>query len=143
MSKQTISMRRVGQRLEPVDQWSAEQLEALPAGVDLNVSATKARSLRQNGFYWVGLGIAVDNFDDELRSRYPTPYKLHKAFLVALGFVETAWTMEGLPVISVDSTAFDNMKVEEFNEYFSRAMDKAEDWLGYNPWGGVRRRVAA
>lgn len=143
MSKPTISMKRVGHRLEVMDQWSAEQLESFPQGVELNVTATRSRSHRQNGFYWVGLGIAVGNFDDELKGKYPTAQKLHKAFLVALGFTETVWTFDGEPVITADSTAFDNMSVEAFNLYFTSAQDKAERWLGWNPWDGVRRKRAA
>jgi len=142
MSKIAIPMRRVGHRLELTSWVWVDMLEEHPEGADLNITITRARSVRQNGYYWKGLSIAQENLSDALTLKYPTKHKLHEAILMALGYVSTVWAFDGTPTISPDSTAFKNMTVKEFNTYFERARPVLSEWLGYDPWDSMGSMAA-
>ena len=143
MNKVAIPMRRVGHKLEITSEVWVDMLEEYPEGVDLNVKITRARSVKQNGYYWVGLGIAQHNLSDAETLKWPTPRKIHKSLLVDLGYVETVWSFSGVPSIQADSTAFKNMKTEEFNTYFERARVMLTDHLGYDPWQEMKYERAS
>lgn len=130
----SITMRRVRNKLECFDPWSAEQLESLKEGVDLNVTVTLKRSLSQLNLYWAGLGYAVEHFDDGLALRYPTAKKLHRTMLIELGYSDVIYRIDGSIIVTEDSIAFDKMEQDDFNVYFERARAKAVAWLLYDPW---------
>lgn len=131
-----IRMRVKGANLEAVNQWEAALLEPYGEGTEVTATVTKRRSLKSNGYYWSGLQTAVDNMDEKLRSKYPTKEHLHRALLVSLGYVDTFWTFDGLPMISANSTKFNKMDEVGFGEYLNAAIPKLTGWLKYNPWTG-------
>lgn len=127
-------MRRVGQRLEPASQWDAELLENLPAGKDLSAVVTQMRSEPQNAMYWVGLQTIIANLDGDLAERYRTRESFHRTLLIALGYVEVTYKIDGTEVITPASTAFHAMSQKDFSTYFSLAQAKVKAWLGWSPW---------
>lgn len=132
--KPPILCRKDNGRLVPVDAWSAEQMDALPTDKTLSVTVTHPRSLGRLGWWWGGLALAVDNFSDEDRERWPTSRKLHNAILEALGFTEKLWRVDGTYRIEVDSISFDAMTEEEFKDVFALAEQLAIKLWDYSPW---------
>ena len=128
-----IYLTRQGQVLVPNSIADAMLLEAdYPENKPIRARLTFARSIPFNNRYWAILGRVVDNFDDDLKNKYPTSHKLHRALLIKLGYVETVWTLEGAPVVQVDSAAFDKMTGDVFKDYYENAMRTLHLWLGYD-----------
>lgn len=135
MSKAPIICRVNAQNhLVGIDAWASEQIEALPRDKDIKVVATTFRSLGRLGWWWGGLALAVDNFSDEDRERWPTSRKLNDAILEALGFTEKLWRVDGTYRLSVDSISFEAMTEDEFKEVFALAEQLAIKLWDYSPW---------
>lgn len=134
MGKPPIMMRKERGHLVPIDAWALEQLDALPEGKDLSVRVTQPRSIGRLNWYWAGLGLLVENLDDEDRAKWPNARKMHNAFLEALGYVEKIWRIDGSFRIQVDSIALDNMTEEEFAQLFENVRAMAVRLFGYDPW---------
>lgn len=129
-----IYLRREGQTLIPISIADAMLLESdYPAGKTLRAKLTYPRSVPFNSRYWVILTKVVENFNDDLRAKYPNRHKLHRALLWKLGYIETCYTLEGVPIVQVDSAAFDKMSGKIFLEYYASAMTTMHSWLGYDP----------
>ena len=128
-----IYFRRQGQTLVPNSIADAMLLESdYPNDKVIRAKLSYARSVPFNNRYWAILSKVVDNFDDDLRGKYPTSHKLHRALLITLGYVETIWTLEGAPIVQVDSAAFDKMTGDVFLQYYESAMRTLHTWLGYD-----------
>lgn len=128
-----LVMRREGTRLTcPSISW-AEMLMELPEGVDLNVTATRARSVRQNGTYWGLLTFVVDQGPEWMSRQWPTKDELSDALQLETGFVRQIKLASGLIYAVPASKSFEEMSQEKFNGYFEAAHKKLIEWCNYDP----------
>lgn len=143
-------MRRKGHRLEcPSMDW-ADLLEQLPEGVDLNVKATRARSIKQLGTYWGVLQFAIDHGPEWIGKRWPTRDELSDALQLEVGFVRQI-ALRGLPPGSVyavpASKSFSECSQERFNQFFTAVQGVLYGWCEFDPvptykvWLASRRRA--
>jgi hypothetical protein len=145
-------LRRKGATLYAPSQDWADLLAELPEGVDLNVSATRARSIPQLGTYWGALTWAVNNV--EAISEYWLDKDSLSDFLqLEVGFVRHLAIPQpkGEPIyVRVPlSKSFTECAQETFNRYFEAAMNKLAERAGmdvlslYLEWMRDRGRQAA
>jgi hypothetical protein len=132
--KPPILCRKEQGRLVPAHSFAAEQIDALPNGKDLWVRVTQVRSNSQLNLFWAGLGLVVDNFDDEMLRKYPTTRKLYRALLIDLGYAETLYRIDGSVMIIEDSVSFEAMEQDEMNRLMDRAAVRFVEWIGYDPF---------
>lgn len=147
-----LVLRRKGHALHSPDpEWGA-LMEELPENVDLNVSATKARSLSQLGTYWGLLSFVCEHGPERISSMYPTKDELSDALQLEVGFVRHI-KLRGLPPGTTyavpASKSFAECTQERFNQYFSAVQDVLTKWCGYDPlpeykaWLEAKRARAA
>jgi hypothetical protein len=133
MSK--LVLRRKGATLyAPSPDW-ADLMVDLPEDVDLNVTATRARSLSQLGTYWGALNWAVGN--SEAISGYWLDKESLSDFLqLEVGFVRHI----AVPQIKGEqihirvplSKSFAECSQDQFNRYFTAAMDALAKRAGFD-----------
>lgn len=131
-----LVMRRKGLRLEcPSEDWDM-LLTELPESVDLNVVATKARSLSQLGTYWGLLSFVIEHGPEWIGRRWMTKDELSDALQLEVGFVRQI-SLRGLPEGSAyavpASKSFSECSHEHFTKFFNLALDKLTAWCGYDP----------
>ena len=145
-----LVLRRKGHALHAPDQEWGALMEELPEGVDLNVSASRARSIPQLGTSWGLLSWVCQNAE-RVGDLYPTKDELSDALQLEVGFVRHI-RIRGLPpgqTYAVPaSKSFAECSQERFNRYFSAALDALTKWCGYDPlpeymeWMRLRRAAA-
>lgn len=128
-------LRRKGATLYAPSQDWADLLAELPEGVDLNVSAARARSLPQLGTYFGALNWSVKNV--EAISRYWLDKDSLSDFLqLEVGFVRhiAIPQIKGDPVyVRVPlSKSFAECSQDTFNRYFEAASIKLAEHAGYD-----------
>jgi hypothetical protein len=116
-------------RLAPSSQFDAEALDALPRGVDLEVTIKHRRSLPQLRAYWKGMGNLI-----KATECHPTPEKAHEALKFDLGYHVPMKRLDGSIVYVVDSAALSAMTPEEFTGFFNRAKRHVIETFGFDPW---------
>jgi hypothetical protein len=118
-------LRRKGATLYAPSQDWADLLAELPEHVDLNVNATRARSLPQLGTYWGALTWAVAN-SEAISTYWLDKDSLSDFLQLEVGFVRhiAVPQMKGEPIyIRVPlSKSFTECAQEPFNRYFEAAM---------------------
>lgn len=134
MTKPPIVMRKENGRLVPRDNWGAEQIDALPIGVDLDVRVTRMRSNPQLNLFWAALALVIENFDDDMQRKYPTTRHLYRAVLIDLGYSSILYRVDGYAVVIEDSVSFEAMEQEEMNRLMDRAAVRFTEWIGYDPF---------
>lgn len=145
-------LRRKGATLYAPSQDWADLLAELPEGVDLNVNATRARSLPQLGTYWGALTWAVQNI--EAISQYWLDKDSLSDFLqLEVGFVRHLAIPQpkGDPIyVRVPlSKSFAECSQDTFNRYFEAACRKLNERADYDvvatylDWMKQRARKAA
>lgn len=132
MSKTTIQMQRRGQRLECTSPVWADLLDEFPQGVDLNVSITRARSVRQNGTYWGALAWIIVNGPERISKTWLSKDELSDALQLEVGFVRQIKLANGLTYAVPRSKNFEECDQAKFNAYFDAAQRKLAEWCGYD-----------
>ena len=144
MAKSIIIMRRKGHRLECVAQWEGEALEEYPEGVDLNVTVSRARSLRQNNTYWGLLSWVIDNGPEWIGKQWPHRDHLSDALQLELGFVRQIKLPNGMFYMVPEHKNFAEMSQEKFNAYFTAVQTQLLKWCNFDPLEAyLSRRDAA
>lgn len=118
-------LRRKGATLYAPSQDWADLLAELPEGVDLNVNATRARSLSQLGTYWGALDWSVKNVE-AISDLWLDKDVLSDFLQIEVGFVRHI----AIPQIKGDpiyvrvplSKSFAECSQDTFNRYFEAAM---------------------
>jgi hypothetical protein len=118
-------LRRKGATLYAPSQDWADLLAELPESVDLNVSATRARSIPQLGTYWGALTWAIQNVE-AISDLWLDKDSLSDFLQLEVGFVRhiAIPQMKGDPIyVRVPlSKSFTECPQETFNRYFEAAM---------------------
>lgn len=118
-------LRRKGANLYAPSQDWADLLAELPENVDLNVTATRARSIPQLGTYWGALDWAVKNVE-AIEHYWLDKDSLSDFLQLEVGFVRHIAVPQpkGDPIyIRVPlSKSFTECPQEMFNRYFEAAM---------------------
>lgn len=145
-------LRRKGANLYAPSQDWADLLAELPEGVDLNVTATRARSIPQLGTYWGALTWAVHNVE-AVSDLWLDKDSLSDFLQLEVGFVRhiAVPQIKGDPIyVRVPlSKNFTECTQETFNRYFEAAMTKLAERAGmdvlslYLDWMKQRERKAA
>lgn len=127
-----LVMRREGTRLTcPSPAW-LDMLMELPEGVDLNVSAARARSIPQLGTYWASLDFALVHGPEWVSKRWLTKHELSDALQMEVGFVNQIRLGNGLIYGVPRSKSFSECSQEVFNAYFSAASDQLARWCDFD-----------
>lgn len=127
-----LVMRREGTRLTcPTNDW-AEMLIQLPENVDLNVSATRARSIPQLGTYWASLAFALQHGPEWVAKQWLTKDELSDALQLEVGFVNQIKLGNGMLYAVPKSKSFSECPQEVFNAYFSAASDQLARWCDFD-----------
>ena len=133
MSKTTVIMRRRGHAIHAIDQTEGEALEQFPEHCDLNVTITRARSLRQNNTYWGLLKWVVDNGPEWIGLTWPDKDHLSDALQIDLGYVRYVADFDGEVHAYPESKSFQEMPQDKFNRYFEAVQVKLIEMCGYDP----------
>jgi hypothetical protein len=127
-----LVMRREGTRLTcPSPDW-LDMLMELPEGIDLNVNATRARSIPQLGTYWASLSFALEHGPEWVTKRWLTKDELSDALQLEVGFVNQIKLGNGMLYGVPKSKSFSECSQDVFNAYFSRAADQLAQWCGFD-----------
>lgn len=130
----TLIMRVSGSGLTPVSQMDAELVEALPHGVDLEVTAKfNKRSHPQLRAYWAGLHELV-----KATEAFPSAEHMHEAIKFHLGYTKPLKTVTGQVVHVPDSAAFDAMDGGEFKTFLDRVQRLCLETYSFNIMGGAQ-----
>ena len=143
MSKQTIQMQRRGQRLECMSPIWADLLDVIPAGVDLNVSITRARSTKQNGTYWGCLAWLISDGPERIGKTWLTKDDLSDALQIEVGFVRPIKLANGLVYAVPKSKNFEECSQDTFNAYFDAVQAKLTEWCDFDPVAAYLEHMAA
>lgn len=145
-------LRRKGATLYAPSQDWADLLAELPENVDLNVTATRARSHAQLGTYWGALTWAVQNVE-AISTYWLDKDSLSDFLQLEVGFVRHLAIPQpkGDPIyVRVPlSKNFTECPQDTFNRYFEAAMTKLAERAGmgvldlYLDWMKQRARKAA
>jgi len=134
MSK--LVLRRKGATLYAPSQDWADQMAELPEGVDLNVNATRARSLSQLGLYWGAVSFALHHAPETFDGMWADKDALSDFLQVEVGFVRhVAFPQEGGQPIYVRfpaSKSFSECDQTRFNGFFEKAMTKLSERWGFD-----------
>lgn len=133
MSKTTIIMRRRGHAIHAIDQIEGEALEVFPEHCDLNVTITRARSLRQNNTYWGLLKWVIDNGPEWIGKTWPEPDHLSDALQIDRGYVRLVADFDGEVRAYPESKSFQEMPQDKFNRYFEAVQRRLVEMCGYDP----------
>lgn len=117
----------------PSQAW-ADMLLELPERIDLNVNATRARSLPQLGTYFGLLKWVCDNVD--AARPWPSKDELSDFLQLEVGFVrQIAIPTPHGPVYArvPASKSFTECSQEKFNAYMQKALDRLTELCGYDP----------
>ncbi|MDC9825639.1 hypothetical protein PRN20_18045 [Devosia sp. ZB163] len=129
-----LVLRRKGATLyAPSPDW-ADIMADLPEHADLNVTATKARSLSQLGTYWGLLAWVCANV--EAADPWPTKDELSDWLQLEVGFVRQIAipTEHGLIYYRVPaSKSFAECPQERFTAFFDAALARLVKLCGYDP----------
>lgn len=129
-----LIMRREGARLTcPSPAW-LDMLMELPEGADINVTATRARSIPQLGTYFGLLHWVCDNVD--AARLWPTKDELSDFLQLETGFVrQIAIPTPHGPIYArvPASKSFTECSQEKFNAYMQLALDRLTELCGYDP----------
>lgn len=118
----------------PSQSW-ADMLVELPEGVDLNVNATRARSLPQLGTYFGLLQWVCENVD--AARLWPSKDELSDFLQLEVGFVRQIGipTPHGPVYARVPaSKSFTECSQDKFNAYMQKALDRLTELCGYDPF---------
>lgn len=119
---------RRGHALVPVTQDGRDAVNRIAHGAEVMASIQPARNVRQFRLFWALCEILSDNSSD-----YDTKEKAKKGLLYATGHVDIWFDHAGAMHIDPRSIAFENMKPDEFDDFFRAAVRKICDWLGTAP----------
>ena len=122
-----LIMRRIGDRLAPVDDIQREELQKIANGQDLIVETKRARNPKQHRLYFALLKITLDNCDD-----FKTTEMLLTWLKVKLEYVDTMIMPTGETVFVPKSIAFANMDQTLFAEFFDRSIDVIVHRYGFD-----------
>lgn len=117
--------------LFPTEQWAEERMYSYPLNAPLGLTITNFKRIGKMGWYWGGLGLLVENIDDD---RFSTTRRMHDAILTALGMTTKLYRIDGSWWDVPDSIAVDNMDDAEFEKFFERARQLMVDLWGADPW---------
>jgi hypothetical protein len=126
-----LVMRREGTRLYcPSQDWQELLLE-LPERVDLNVTATRARSLPQLGTYWGLLGWVVLNVEGVSDNWLSDFLQLETGFVRHIAVPQPK--SDPIYVRVPASKSFAECAQDRFNTYFEAALARLVKLCGYDP----------
>ena len=142
MAKSFFMRLGAGQRLEPADPQTAEDIDsALRIGTTYKVTVAEAEGGdRIIAKYMAGVGVAHYNLSDEDRGRWPTVDKLSAMFLIASGhshrenFKLNHKSADGTSFEIVPDSKRQMVKDGTFDEFFELARAIAVKMWGYDPW---------
>lgn len=129
-----LVLRRKGTTLYAPSQDWADLLEELPEHVDLNVNATRARSLPQLGTYWGLLTWVCQNV--EAVALWPTKDELSDYLQIEVGFVRHIAIPSAAGPVYVRvpaSKSFSECSQERFTSFFDAALVRLTKLCGYDP----------
>jgi len=130
-----LVLRRKGATLYAPSQDWADLLVELPEHVDLNVTASRARSLPQLGTYWGLLTWVCANVD--AAEPWPTKDELSDWLQLEVGFVKhiAIPQAKGEPIYYrvPASKSFSECAQERFNLFFEAVLARLVDLCGYDP----------
>jgi hypothetical protein len=130
-----LVLRRKGATLYAPSQDWADLMAELPEHVDLNVSATRARSLSQLGTYWATLDFAIKHGPEKVSDQWATKDELSDFLQVEVGFVRHVAfeTKAGLVYARFPlSKSFSECTQDKFNAFFQLAMDRLAQLCGFD-----------
>lgn len=133
MTKHTIIMRRRGHALHCISAEEGDMLATFPEGCDLNVSVSRARSLRQNNTYWGLLAWVIDNGPEWIGRKWPDKDHLSDALQLDLGYVRYVGMFSGEVRAFPESKSFQEMPQDKFNRYFEAVQGLLTEMCGYDP----------
>lgn len=124
-----IIVRKTPRGLSPVAAFFAEGLMSAPIGTEYDLVPRTKRSNPHHAKYWATLGDVV-----RATGQWPTAAHLHDELKLACGYMRKVpdW-QTGRVLEIVDSIAFDKMTQAEFNDYFTAAMAKLTEHVGFDP----------
>lgn len=122
---EVLLRRRSGLIMAPADGLAEHEIERMPMGRDLLCTLKRHRSNPSNRHYWACLHVALENIDQNISAR-----ALHKFLLKNTGYVIPIVMRSGRVEYVEDSTAFDQMKPDRFQEYKAQALGFIEQAFG-------------
>lgn len=133
MAKKTMMMRRRGHTLSCFSQVEGDMLETFPENCDLNVTVSRARSVRQNNTYWGLLAWVIDNGPEWIGKKWPDALGLSDALQIDLGFVRYVAHFNGEVRAYPESKSFEEMPQDKFNRYFEAVQGRLTGMCQYDP----------
>lgn len=127
-----LVMRREGSHLTCPSQDWLDMLMELPDGVDLNIKATRARSISQLGTYWASLNFALEHGPEWVSKQWLTKDELSDALQIEVGFVNQIKLGNGMVYGVPRSKSFSECGQDVFNAYFSKAADQLARWCEFD-----------
>jgi hypothetical protein len=123
MRRNLIPLRVTATGYEPTDEAGQKQHAKLKPGQIVGAEIARGRSVVQNAYYWSVLAKVVAHAPGQWR----TPEALHEVLKVATGHIEIVRLVSGRLIKIPQSTAFDAMKQDAFQQYIDAAFHVIAD----------------
>jgi len=115
-----LQLLRTKDGLVPVDDASVKAVLKVKEGYEIFAEYKPRRNMKFHKKYFALLNAVILN-----QEHYKSVDNLHEAIKFKGGFYETIIPLDGHPFIKTKSIAFDKMDGQEFDEFYSVALDEA------------------
>jgi len=140
MSKKTKFMLRkiTPEQAERTSELYAPQFEAdlevsrsVPVGGEVagSTSKKKSRNVKHHRKYWSLIRLVYHNLPEKLTGIIRNENELHEEIKMQLGLREKRQSLSGRVYYKPGSIAFDKMNQDDFEEFYSRALDVICKWV--------------
>lgn len=115
--------------LIPADEGDMEKLKKIPNGEFVKCEYKKTRNYRHHKKYWALIGIVYNNLPEGLAETIRSEEELHTEVKMQAGVRQKRVSLSGKEYYIPGSIAFDKMSQEDFNEFYSKALDIICKWI--------------
>lgn len=131
-----IELKRIKEGLTPLDDKSVEAISKLNIGDVIIVDYKPKRNVKFHRKYWALLRAVLPNQD-----RVKTEQQLHEIVKYRAGYFETMFDLRGNEFVKTSSISFDKMDENEFEQFYSHALDVALELVGEEAVNDILRFI--
>jgi len=122
-----IELVRIEKGLSPVNDDDVKAIKKLEIGEHVFMEYKPRRNMKFHKKYWALLNAVIHN-----QQHYKNSSNLHESVKYRAGYFETMIPLKGEPFVKTKSIAFHSMDGNEFDKFYSVAIDVCVELVGDN-----------